>query len=63
MIRDLRKARGITQKELARRAGITETFVSMVEREPHNMTVRSLTRLVKGLGLKMSEFYEEVESC
>ena len=44
-IRDLRKSAGMTQAELARRIGLTQNFVAMIEsgaREPGDRTIRDI---------------------
>ena len=44
-LRQLRSARGISQEELADRAGINRNYVGMLEREQHSATIDMLEKL------------------
>jgi transcriptional regulator with XRE-family HTH domain len=60
-IRALRQARNITLRELASRAGVTESFLSQVEREVTSPSIASVQRIARGLDLAIAElFVEEV---
>ena len=48
-IRSYRLKMGMTQEEVANRAGITANFVGMVERGERNVTFRNLLRISRGL--------------
>lgn len=54
-IRRLRKAQGISQEELADRAGVHRTFVSQIERAVKSPTLESLDRIARGLGVPLAE--------
>jgi transcriptional regulator with XRE-family HTH domain len=45
----LRKARGLSQEELAHRAGIDRTFVSGCERHVRNPTLTTVEKIAAGL--------------
>lgn len=49
-LRRLRSEAGLSQVELAERAGLDRTFVSLCERCHRNVTVHSLFALADGLG-------------
>ncbi|MBL8919902.1 MAG: helix-turn-helix transcriptional regulator [Myxococcaceae bacterium] len=49
-VRRLRLAAKLTQAQLAERAGLDRTFVSLCERCHRNVTVQSLFALASGLG-------------
>lgn len=51
-LRELRRASGLSQEELADRAGLHRTYVSSVERGERNLTVGSLEKLATALGCK-----------
>jgi len=51
-IRSTRLARGLTQQELARAAGMAQGDVSLIERGLTNPTVRTVERLVEVIGTK-----------
>ena len=54
-LRKLRKQRGISQEELAGRAGLHRTYVSSVERGERNVSLETIERLARGLGLPMGD--------
>jgi transcriptional regulator with XRE-family HTH domain len=58
-IRTLRQARGFTLRELAERAGVTESFLSQVEREVTSPSIASVQRIARGLDLAIAELFVE----
>ena len=50
-IRALRQARQVTLRELAERAGVTESFLSQVEREVTSPSIASVQRIARALDL------------
>jgi transcriptional regulator with XRE-family HTH domain len=54
-IRELRRERGLTQEELAERAGLHSRYISRVELGDANFGVSVLFDLAKGLGISASE--------
>jgi transcriptional regulator with XRE-family HTH domain len=62
---ELRIARlkaGLTQEELAHRAGVTRNYVSMLELDQSSPTVETLLRVCNALGIKASKVISKVES-
>ncbi|HEX5015645.1 MAG TPA: cupin domain-containing protein [Candidatus Limnocylindrales bacterium] len=58
-IRALRQARGLTLRELASRAGVTESFLSQVEREVTSPSIASVQKIARGLDLAIAELFVE----
>jgi transcriptional regulator with XRE-family HTH domain len=58
-IRALRQARGLTLRELAARAGVTESFLSQVEREVTSPSIASVQRIAHALDLAIAELFVE----
>jgi transcriptional regulator with XRE-family HTH domain len=56
-LRRLRHAKGISQEELADRAGINRNYVGMLEREQHSATVDMLEKLAEVLQADPVEFF------
>lgn len=54
-IRLLRKAAGLTQEQLARRAGMDYKYLGSVERGERNVTLDNVERIVRGLGVEPYE--------
>lgn len=57
-IRSLRKDRGLTQIELAYRCNMEPSNLNRIEAGRTNPTVRSLTLIANGLGVKLSSLFE-----
>lgn len=61
-IRHLRQLRGMTLRELAGSAGVTESFLSQVERGLASPSISSLRRIATSLGESIGSLFEpEVE--
>jgi transcriptional regulator with XRE-family HTH domain len=58
-IRALRQARNVTLRELAARAGVTESFLSQVEREVTSPSIASVQRIAQALDLAIAELFVE----
>ncbi len=50
-LRRLRLDRGLSQEELAHRAGIDRTYISALERQVYAASIDKLERLAKALGV------------
>ncbi|HET7472538.1 MAG TPA: helix-turn-helix domain-containing protein, partial [Candidatus Limnocylindrales bacterium] len=60
-IRSLRQARNVTLRELAERAGVTESFLSQVEREVTSPSIASVQRIARALDLGIAELFVDDE--
>jgi len=54
IIRAAREEKGLTQKELADRSGISQVSISFIERGASNVSVLTLEKIAKVLGLTVS---------
>jgi len=61
ILRKTRKARGLSQERFAEDAGIARTYVSLIERGSSSATLRMLSRVCKGHGLRPSAVLAEAE--
>ena len=61
-IRSLRLARRLTLRELAGRAGVTESFLSQVEREKTSPSIASVQRIARALDLSIAQLFAEEAS-
>lgn len=61
VLRDTRKKSGMTQEELAFKAGIHRTYISFLERDIKSPTVEVLFKICKALDISASEFIARVE--
>lgn len=60
-LRRIRHAKGLSQEELADRAGINRNYVGMLEREEHAATVDMLEKLAEILEVDPAEFFRHRE--
>lgn len=56
-IRELRRSLGVSQEELAGRAGLHWTYLSDLERGRQTPTMDVVNRLAKGCGVTLAEFF------
>lgn len=56
-VRRLREARGWTQEDLAKAAGVTSRYIKTVETGTANPTVRVMLSLARALGVPHGDFY------
>ena len=56
-LRKHRKARGLTQEELAELSGLHFTYIGSVERGERNVSIKSIDTLLKALGLSYKDFF------
>lgn len=56
-LKTLRSKQGLTQRELARRAGVTHVTVSLLERDRINPSLGLLKKVVAGLSMTLGEFF------
>ena len=56
-LRSLRRRLGLTQEEVAHRAGIHVTYLSGIERGKRNPTLKNINRVASALGVPMAELF------
>ncbi len=61
VLRRRRRAAGLTQEELAHRAGLTATYVSLVENGHKAPTILAVRQLAAGLGARAAALVAEWE--
>lgn len=57
-IRTLRKARHLTQQQLAEHAGLNYKYVGAVERGEENPSLKVLAAIANGLGIELRDLFE-----
>lgn len=58
-IRRLRKARGVTQEQLAAEAGMAMRYLSGVERGEENPTLRFLAKIADALEVPLTDLFKK----
>src|SRR2546423_14425515 len=61
-IRTRRKRLGISQQELAGRAGLHRTYIADIERGARNLSLANIEKLAKGLGTTIPELFSQGEA-
>lgn len=56
-----REELGLTQEDLAEKAGIHRTYLSDVERGTRNLSLLNIEKLAAALALRMSKLFELIE--
>lgn len=59
----LRKEKGYSQEAFANEAGIDRRYMSDIENGKRNISIDILDRVCNKLGVKISEFFVEVEKA
>jgi transcriptional regulator with XRE-family HTH domain len=62
VIRALRKEKGMTQEELADRAGLHFTYISQIERGLKSPSLRSLGQIADALDIPLSTLVKKMEN-
>lgn len=58
-LRQVRQASGLSQRELARRAGVTNGTISLIEQNRNSPSVASLRKVLQGIPMGLSEFFSQ----
>lgn len=56
-LRHLRMLHGLSQRELARRTGVTNSSISLIELNGTNPSVGALKRILDGIPVRLAEFF------
>ena len=59
-VRKIRVNQGLSQEQLADRAGLHRTYIGMVERAEKNLSLNSIEKIAKALGVSVSELMESI---
>jgi len=56
-VRELRKAAGLSQEELADLAELDRSYVGCIERGERNLSIENVCRLARAIGVSPSDFF------
>lgn len=56
-VREERLEKGLSQEELAEKAGVHRTYVGMIERAEKNITLKNIQKVAKALDLPISDLF------
>lgn len=60
-IKELRKREGISQEKLAFKAELDRTYIAGVESGKRNLSIKSLEKILKALGVSFEEFFKNMQ--
>lgn len=58
-VRSARLEQGLSQEELADKAGVHRTYIGMIERAEKNITLENIEKIAKALKISIAEFFEK----
>lgn len=56
-VREERAKLGLSQEELAFRAGVHRTYIGMIERAEKNITLENIEKMAKALKISIADFF------
>jgi len=56
-IKDIREQKGLTQEEVAKKAGISANYFAKIERGAINTTIKKANKIAKALGVDVSDIF------
>lgn len=60
-IKKLRKAQGLTQEKFALMTGLNRSYLADIEKGNRNFGIDTLERIIAGLGVTFSDFFQNIE--
>lgn len=60
-VRQLRKAKGLSQEKLAELADLHRNYIGGIERGERNLALLNILRLARALGVSPSQLLEDIE--
>ena len=56
-VREERARLGLSQEELAGRAGVHRTYIGMIERAEKNITLENIEKIARALNISIADFF------
>ncbi len=56
-VRELREAKGLSQEELAFKAGVHRTYLGGIERGERNPSLKNIDSIANALGISLAELF------
>ncbi|PWW02499.1 helix-turn-helix protein [Paenibacillus cellulosilyticus] len=61
-IREIRKAKGLSQEKLGEECGFTFSYIGGIERAENNVSIRNLEKIANALNVELYEFFIDLRS-
>ncbi len=62
-IKTLRQEKSLSQESLAETAGLDRTYISGIEREVRNPTIKSIQKIIEALKIKDEDFLDAIKTA
>lgn len=59
VIREVRETKGLSQESFAHQCGVHRTYIGSVERGERNVSLDSILKIAKALGLTAAELFKQ----
>lgn len=59
-VRSERMKQGLSQEQLASKAGVHRTYIGMIERAEKNITLDNINKISKALKINISDFFQGI---
>ena len=59
-VRERRAELGLSQEELASRAGVHRTYIGMIERAEKNITLKNINKIATALNMELSDMFNRL---
>jgi transcriptional regulator with XRE-family HTH domain len=60
-VKEIRNKNNLTQEQLAWEADLDRTYMNHVENGRKNISVKSLEKIIRALGISFAEFFKEIK--
>lgn len=60
-VRELRKEKGLSQEELADKAGLHRTYIGMIERSEKNITLINIEKIAIAFEISVAKLFENIK--
>ncbi|CAM4470324.1 helix-turn-helix domain-containing protein [Paenibacillus typhae] len=61
-IREIRKARGLSQEALGEKCGFTFSYIGGIERAENNVSIKNLEKIANALNVELYEFFIDLKA-
>lgn len=58
-VKQLRKAKDLSQEDLAERSGLNRPYISAIEQGKRNVSLEVIEKLAEALEIEIKEFFED----
>lgn len=60
-VKEIRKEKGLSQEELADKAGLHRTYIGMIERAEKNITLINIEKIASAFECSIADLFKEIK--